>query len=57
MIDFNININCSNAAFDDAPEIELARILSHLVNELREGIRPTVLIDLNGNTVGTVTYE
>lgn len=51
-----INITMDNAAFEDAPERELARILRELANKVernglgRGGRDP--IRDVNGNTVG-----
>lgn len=57
-----IEIKCDNAAFEDAPENELARILNRLAEDLKgapdiqwaHGWKPR---DINGNTVGSVTVE
>jgi hypothetical protein len=54
---FTIEIDLSNAAFDDAPMSELARILRKIADDLESGRveltydrRP--IRDANGNTVG-----
>ena len=53
-----IEIETGNAAFDDSPTTEIARILRDLAKRFeRDGIPPERLRDINGNTVGTVTIE
>lgn len=58
-----IDIDTTNAAFNDYPhepgmaEYEVGRILLALAGRLRAGERLTLLRDLNGNHVGTVTYH
>lgn len=47
-----ITINCDNAAFDDAPATELARILHELEQEILDGTDSKPLYDINGNKVG-----
>lgn len=52
---FNIKIHMDNAAFDDYPATELARILNDLAERVKDGETPPMsLRDLNGNKVGTV---
>lgn len=59
-MDFTITIDIDNAAFEDAPTSELARMLEELADDLRsrqderwfDGKR---LMDINGNTVGRIT--
>jgi hypothetical protein len=55
-----IEIECDNAAFEDDPGLEVAKILLGLVNHLRncrvviDGPGPVMkLRDSNGNTVGS----
>lgn len=61
-----IVIETGNAAFHSDDEegdhdpftaLEIARIVGTLCNMLRQGIRPEVLADKNGNGVGTVSYD
>ena len=58
-----LGIETTNAAFvdggecPDAAEFEVGRILLVLAGRLRNGERPHRLRDLNGNTVGGVTYQ
>lgn len=53
-----ITIDTSNAAFDDAPASEVARILTDLAKVFaRAGFPPSVLRDDNGNTCGSVRIE
>lgn len=57
-----ITIDCSNAAFADAPLLEVARILDRLARQCENGahvtyeqlgkLEPTRLSDINGNRVG-----
>ena len=48
-----IHMDCSNAAFDDAPASEVARILRDLATRIeQEGPAYVVLRDANGNRVG-----
>jgi hypothetical protein len=50
-----ILITTENAAFEDSPATELARILHKLAECFeRDGIPPYRLRDINGNTCGTV---
>jgi hypothetical protein len=51
-----IVINMENAAFDDAPASELARILRDTAKRIQEnGDGEITLRDINGNTVGYFT--
>ena len=52
-----ILIETDNAAFADGPEYEIARILRRLAEDIEAGREPGVLMDVNGNLVGTVTYK
>jgi hypothetical protein len=53
-----ILIATENAAFEDSPATELARILRHLAECFeRDGIPPPRLLDSNGNTCGTVKIK
>lgn len=48
-----ITIRLSNDAFCDAPQHEVARILSELAYHFKEnGLSDRALHDINGNTVG-----
>ena len=53
-----IELETINAAFQDAPEIEIARILNVLAKEIKDGeLSETycqTLRDINGNTVGEI---
>lgn len=52
---FRLNLNCDNAACDDAPEQEIARILRDAADRIENGDLPrsyTNVRDTNGNTVG-----
>jgi len=47
-----ITIDTGNAAFDDMPEQECARILRDVATALERGTRGAPLHDFNGNRVG-----
>jgi len=49
---FEMNINTMNAAFDEAPEMELSRILREVASKLECGIESQNIRDINGNTIG-----
>jgi hypothetical protein len=53
---FTINMTCDNAAFEDNPEREVARILRRIADRLDQfiDIEPTwhTIFDTNGNDVG-----
>lgn len=52
-----INIENSGAAFDDAPQEEIARILRELARSIEQGVERTTLYDINGNKCGTVAMQ
>jgi hypothetical protein len=47
-----ITVEMDNAAFEDSPAGELARILRDLSDKIEEGEDSVRLRDLNGNVVG-----
>lgn len=47
-----IKILMDNAAFEDQPATELARILRNLAEKIESGTCACTLYDLNGNSVG-----
>lgn len=49
-----IMIEQKNAAFDDEPFHETARILQHLADQVVNGCVDCQIRDVNGNTVGTM---
>lgn len=50
-----IKIETGNAAFQDAPATEIARILRHIAEQFeREGDASPVIRDANGNFCGEV---
>lgn len=57
-LDIRIDINCDNAAFEDSPEQEVARILHRVADSLESGeerLTPGMelkLFDFNGNRTG-----
>jgi hypothetical protein len=55
-----ITIEMDNAAFEDAPATEAARILRGLANDIEDGVivgDNYRLGDINGNKVGAATVE
>lgn len=52
-----IEIVMDNAAFNDEPATELARILRELAEEIENGQGSCQLRDINGNAVGTFTVK
>lgn len=52
-----INIENSGSAFDDEPNIEVARILRELARSIEQGVERTKLYDINGNKCGTVQMD
>lgn len=55
-----VTIEMDNAAFDDAPEYEVSRILRELSRSIEiQGFDhcPNNLKDINGNTVGAFSYN
>ena len=52
-----ININSDSSAFDDLPEIELARILRKLANEVENYDSISQPRDINGNKCGSISLE
>lgn len=53
MSKLKINIDCSNDAFEEDLEYEVARILRNAADKLRSGETEGTLRDINGNTVGS----
>jgi hypothetical protein len=51
-MDFKCTINMDNAAFGEAPEFELVRLLDVITGRLKSGYTEGVLMDANGNKVG-----
>lgn len=52
-----INIENSGSAFDDEPQVEIARILRELARSIEQGVERTKLYDINGNKCGTVAMK
>jgi len=54
-VTIHINVCTDNAAFDDAPDIELAKVVQDAIQYVntREGIRRK-LFDSNGNRIGEI---
>lgn len=49
----NITVNTDNAAFDENPKAEVARILRSIADKVEAGSEPISVRDINGNKVGT----
>lgn len=49
---FKLTIETGNAAFDDCPGAEVARILREAATAIERGTRGAPLHDINGNRVG-----
>lgn len=59
-LQFRLSITCENAAFEDSPESEIARILRATADRLESGDDFDThrnLSDLNGNVVGTAALK
>lgn len=50
---FSLTVDMGNAAFDEAPSPELARILRDVATRVEDGEREGAVRDVNGNKVGT----
>jgi hypothetical protein len=57
MEQIKITINTGNSAFEGGEGYELARILRGLADKLENGSEPSKLMDINGNSVGTIEYK
>jgi len=53
---FEVKISLDGAAFDSDPRPEISRILSDLLDRLRNSSESYVLTDYNGNTVGAAAF-
>lgn len=49
---FTLSITTDNAAFEDDPGPEVARLLRDAAERVEAGVSAGVLRDVNGNTVG-----
>ena len=54
---FRLDMLCENAAFDDLPFREIARILREAADDVEAGAPIGSLRDLNGNKVGEWKME
>lgn len=52
-----VTLRTGNAAFDDHPATEVARILRHAADLIEQGREGEHLRDRNGNTVGSITIK
>lgn len=52
-----ITINLGGSAFGDDPYLEVSRILKELSKKFNDGDEPCKVMDINGNSVGTIVYE
>lgn len=57
MANFIVDIDCDNAAFEDEPGHELARILREVADKVEEGTLVGKLRDINGGTVGAFQFH
>lgn len=58
MIDLELRLESGNAAFDDSPHNETARILRLLADAIESGKEGDFLLsDINGNRVGRAFFE
>jgi hypothetical protein len=58
MENITITIETGNAAFDDSPTAEIARILRDLAKRFElDGLPPSKILDANGNCVGRCEVE
>jgi hypothetical protein len=54
----NFNLATGNVAFDENPDLEVARILRALADAIEKGKEGQfTLRDINGNTVGRAFFE
>lgn len=53
----SVSIETCNSAFDENGHLELSRILIGLAENIANNNKPSKLLDINGNVVGTVKYE
>lgn len=61
-LQFRLHIDCENAAFEDAPQFEIARILRRVADRVECGDSDAFdtcqnLFDRNGNTVGQAALK
>lgn len=60
MAQFAIQFDTDSAAFDDAPEVETARILRDIASRIESGAIDSdgaVVHDINGNNIGQVMLD
>lgn len=50
---FKLEFKTGNAAFENAPEVETARILSDIASHLLNGYKSRIVRDVNGNNIGS----
>ncbi len=57
-MEFRLTMTCDNAAFEDDPTLETARILRELAEHLAAGslYATHILRDANGNKVGCANF-
>lgn len=48
-----IKFSTDNAAFDEYPELETARILNKITTEILDHQKSGLIIDINGNIIGS----
>ena len=57
MAKFTIIIDTENAAFEDTPNEELARIIREVAQHLDRGYTSGGVRDVNGNRVGSFEFD
>lgn len=55
---FKMEFQTGNAAFDEAPGVEIARILREMAATIEAGgMNSGRIVDINGNTIGRFSFE
>ena len=49
---FTLQFETDNAAFENYPAAEAARILREVADKVQDGTHEKAIIDINGNTIG-----
>jgi hypothetical protein len=57
MSTFTLTIDTDNAAFEDHPQAEVARILHNVAERLLFPLQEGTCRDVNGNTVGSFAFD
>ena len=54
---FTLTIKTENAAFEEDPRGEIARILEEVVTKIHKGEEPSRINDINGNSVCDISWN